>query len=79
MYQQLTNEQRYTIMSLMKAGYKRLALWLMAVLVAQVSLGISNVVFSLPLIIAVAHNGIAALLLLSLVFCVHYIGLPEKR
>ena len=36
-------------------------------LLVQVTLGISNVVFSLPLLVAVAHNGIAALLLISLV------------
>ena len=59
---------------LMKSGYKALALWLMLVLVAQVSLGISNVVFSLPLAVAVAHNGVAALLLLSLVYTVHVLG-----
>lgn len=37
------------------------------VLVIQVSLGIANVLFSLPLPVAVAHNGVAALLLLTLV------------
>jgi cytochrome c oxidase assembly protein subunit 15 len=36
-------------------------------LLLQVGLGISNVVFSLPLPVAVAHNGVAALLLISLV------------
>jgi cytochrome c oxidase assembly protein subunit 15 len=36
-------------------------------LVLQVSLGISNVLFSLPLPVAVAHNTGAALLLASLV------------
>lgn len=36
-------------------------------LVAQVSLGIGNIVMQLPLSIAVAHNAVAALLLLSLV------------
>lgn len=36
-------------------------------LVLQVTLGISNVVFSLPLPVAVAHNAVAALLLISLV------------
>lgn len=36
-------------------------------LLTQVSLGISNVLLGLPLPIAVAHNGVAALLLLSLV------------
>ena len=36
-------------------------------LVVQVSLGIGNVVLSLPLPIATAHNAVAALLLLSVV------------
>lgn len=56
---------------LMRSGYKRFAIWLVAVLSTQVLLGISNVVFSLPLFVAVAHNGVAALLLLSLVFLMH--------
>jgi len=37
------------------------------VLLAQIGLGISNVLLSLPLPVAVAHNGVAALLLLVLV------------
>lgn len=37
------------------------------VLLAQIGLGISNVLLSLPLPVAVAHNGVAALLLLTLV------------
>jgi len=37
------------------------------VLIVQVSLGISNVVFSLPLSVAVAHNAGGALLLLVMV------------
>lgn len=36
-------------------------------LAVQLALGISNVVFSLPLAVAVAHNGVGALLLISLV------------
>lgn len=43
-------------------------------LVLQIGLGISNVVFYLPLPIAVAHNGVAALLFLTLIalnFTVH--------
>ena len=44
------------------------AMFLISSLLAiQVLLGISNVMFSLPLYVAVAHNGVAALLLLSLV------------
>ncbi|MEM6998789.1 MAG: COX15/CtaA family protein [Pseudomonadota bacterium] len=37
----------------------------------QLSLGVANVVMTLPLYIAVAHNGVAALLLLSLVTLLH--------
>lgn len=36
-------------------------------LTMQIALGISNVMFNLPLIVATAHNGFAALLLLSVV------------
>ncbi len=38
------------------------------ILIIQVGLGVSNIVFQLPLFIAVAHNAVAALLLLSLVY-----------
>ncbi len=41
------------------------------VLLAQVSLGIGSVVLGLPLPVAVAHNGVAALLLLTLVTVYH--------
>ncbi|MBN8429509.1 COX15/CtaA family protein [Microbulbifer salipaludis] len=52
------------------AGSRRWAQGLFAVLCLQVGLGIANVVMSLPLSIAVAHNAGAALLLLSLLtFC----------
>jgi cytochrome c oxidase assembly protein subunit 15 len=40
---------------------------LLAFLLAQISLGIANVTASLPLPVAVAHNGVAALLLATLV------------
>ncbi|GAA5169663.1 COX15/CtaA family protein [Viridibacterium curvum] len=44
-----------------------LALGLAFAVLLQISLGISNVVFSLPLAIAVAHNAVAALLVMLLV------------
>ena len=69
----------FFVMKMLSAGFKHLALWLMAVLTMQVTLGISNVVFSLPLPVAVAHNGFAALLLISLVYSVHQLGLPENN
>jgi cytochrome c oxidase assembly protein subunit 15 len=62
------------VIKLFKGGYPRFAAWLLLVLLVQVALGISNVVFSLPLAVAVAHNGVAALLLLSLVALVHTLG-----
>lgn len=40
-------------------------------LATQVGLGVANVVLSLPLSVAVAHNGVAALLLLGMVSLVH--------
>ena len=48
------------------ASIRRVALGISALLIAQIVLGISNVVYSLPLTVAVLHNAVAALLLLSL-------------
>lgn len=48
-------------------GLKRLCGLLLALLILQVGLGISNVLLHLPLAVAVAHNGGGALLLLGLV------------
>lgn len=50
-----------------------------ALLTLQVILGISNVLLSIPMAIAVAHNGVAVLLLLSLVTLIHYMSLPKER
>ena len=53
--------------------YKNFAWLLLATLVVQIALGISNVVMNLPLMVAVAHNAVAAILLLELVainYCV---------
>jgi len=50
---------------------KRIALLLLLVLLMQITLGISNVVLSLPLLVAVAHNATVALLLLSIVLTNH--------
>ncbi len=51
--------------------HRRLAKALVAVLALQVGLGIANVVTQLPLALAVAHNGGAALLLLTVLTLVH--------
>jgi len=47
------------------------ALIMIGLLALQVSLGISNVIFKLPLAVAVLHNGVALLLLFSLVASVY--------
>lgn len=52
---------------LKRHGQARLAALLLLALFGQVSLGISNVVFHLPLLVAVAHNAGGAVLLLTLV------------
>lgn len=50
---------------------RRIALTLMGIVSLQFLLGIGNVVLSLPLPVAVAHNGVAALLLLTVVTLNH--------
>jgi len=50
---------------------RKMGLVIAAILLLQVSLGITNVLASLPLLVAVAHNAVAALLLLSIVTLNH--------
>lgn len=47
-------------------------------LVSQIALGVGNVVLGLPLLVAVAHNGVAALLLLTLVTVYHVVKPPRS-
>lgn len=56
---------------------RKAVVWTAGILCLQISLGISNVIFSLPLSIAVAHNGVAALLLLSVLYLLKYV--PPQR
>ncbi len=51
---------------------RRTAIVVMLVLFAQISLGVANVLLVLPLPVAVAHNGVAALLLLSLITMLYF-------
>jgi heme a synthase len=65
----------YVAIQAISSGMKYLKLTgvvTLILLIAQVSLGVANVVFHLPLSVAVAHNGVAALLLLSLVTLLHH-------
>jgi cytochrome c oxidase assembly protein subunit 15 len=53
------------------AAERRLGIALLAILCAQIALGVTNVVAQLPLPVAVAHNGGAALLVLALLSLLH--------
>ena len=52
---------------LARAGLRGTALAIGVLLLVQVSLGIGNVKLGLPLPVATAHNGVAALLLFALI------------
>lgn len=56
---------------------RRLAGMLLALLMVQAGLGMSNVIFHLPLPVAVAHNAFAALLLLVTFTLVHTLALTR--
>ncbi len=58
---------------------KKVAGIVMTILLIQVSLGISNIVFSLPLVVATAHNAVGALLLLGMVSLVYSTHLSLKQ
>ncbi len=57
----------------------RMASILVVILIAQLALGISNVVFGFPLIVAVAHNLTGALLLLVFVTLNHRVFTAQPR
>lgn len=46
---------------------RNIAILMLSLLTLQLVLGVANILFSLPLLNAVAHNGVAALLLLSVI------------
>jgi cytochrome c oxidase assembly protein subunit 15 len=54
-------------------GQRRLGLVLALALAVQIALGITNVVGRLPLPVAVAHTGGAALLLLAVLTLLHVV------
>ncbi|NES09035.1 heme A synthase [Pseudomonas laurentiana] len=65
---------------LRRVGLKRLAALVLVALAVQISLGISNVLFHLPLAVAVAHNAGGAALLLTLVlvnYCTRRVAQPR--
>lgn len=61
------------------AAAQKLAAVLVAILIVQIGLGISNIVLSLPLPVAVAHNAVGALLLLCVITVNYRIHSLETR
>lgn len=57
---------------------KKFGVLLAGLLVIQVMLGVFNIIFDLPLYNAVAHNGVGALLLLTMAMLLTYLVMPEK-
>lgn len=68
----------FLIVKLFVNGWAIFATLISLLLLTQVSLGISNVIFSLPLAVAVAHNGVAVLLLMTIAALIHYSGLNRS-
>ncbi len=60
-------------------GARTMALTLLGVLVLQVSLGITNVMAHLPLAVAVSHNAVGALLLLTVVTLTHRVYTAQSN
>jgi cytochrome c oxidase assembly protein subunit 15 len=69
----------YLIVSRSEAGLRPIGWIILLLLLLQILLGILNVVLMLPLLVAVAHNGVAALLLLSLVTLLYKLYAVEKK
>jgi len=65
------------IVALRNQGLRKCGALLLVVLCVQVVLGIGNVLLSLPLGLAVAHNAVAALLLIAVVMLNFYISMPK--
>jgi cytochrome c oxidase assembly protein subunit 15 len=55
----------FALVCITSSELRRFALVLLALLALQIGLGITNVLAYLPLPVAIAHNGVAALLLIT--------------
>lgn len=61
------------------AGAKGAALLVAAAVIVQVLLGIATLLTGVDLTVAVAHQGMAAILLASIIFAAHRIAVPRTR
>lgn len=66
--------------SLLRAhqALKRQALWIKTALLLQIVIGISTVLFAQPIVVAVAHNFVAAVLLATLVVAAYRVSGPTS-
>ncbi len=70
------------VIGLWKRSSKSLAALLLAILCAQIALGVTNVLAALPLAVAVSHNGGGLLLLFSIIvvlFLTNRVGAKEEN
>ncbi len=58
---------------------RRIGWCILALLAIQIALGITNVVRGLPLVVAVSHNGVAALLFAAMIALFHYASRPTTK
>jgi len=57
---------------------RKVAIWVFFIVLSQVIIGILNVLWYLPLHLAVMHNGVAALLLVSVITLLYSLYAPHK-
>lgn len=69
----------YLMLSKTTAKLRQLAWLLLVVLATQITLGILNVELLLPMSTAVLHNGVAALLLLTMVTIIHRLWTTQRE
>ena len=60
------------------ADYRKIGLIIALLLLLQITLGVANVTLGLPLVVATAHNAVAALLLLATVTAIYIIRSPQS-
>jgi cytochrome c oxidase assembly protein subunit 15 len=68
----------YLMSARQTAGLRLIGFAMMAILIVQIILGVLNVELMLPLTIAVAHNGFAALLLVSVITLVYKVYAQQR-
>ena len=61
------------------SALRRQALWIITALLLQIAIGVGTVLFAQPIVLAVAHNFVAAVLLATLVAAAYRVSGPPSR